>query len=236
MPDYSKGKIYAIRSHQTEQIYIGSTTQTLAQRLGKHRSCYKVYKNGKRRYMTSYEMLQYDDHYIELLELCECICKAELHRREGQLIRERNNCVNKCVPGRTQQETKIREREWRNNNKVKIALNKREHYQKNKQKICKKVKEWTKQNQEKVNSNKRVYYQKNKEKFKVNRRDHYQKNKELVRKRNDEYYQKNKEKVDEYRKQKIKCECGSDTSITNLARHRKSQKHLRFLGLLNTAQ
>lgn len=29
MPDYNKGKIYSLRSHQTNDIYIGSTCQKL---------------------------------------------------------------------------------------------------------------------------------------------------------------------------------------------------------------
>ena len=37
MPDYQKGKIYAIKSYQTEMMYIGSTTQTLSQRIAKHK-------------------------------------------------------------------------------------------------------------------------------------------------------------------------------------------------------
>ena len=118
--DYSKGKIYTIRSPQTEQIYIGSTTQSLAQRLSKHRYSYKAYKAKmcKSSYTTSYNILKYDDHYIELLELCPCTYKAELHRRENQLIRAHNNCVNKIQPGRT-------DKEYYEDNKEKIKTGKR---------------------------------------------------------------------------------------------------------------
>ena len=48
MRDYSQGKIYCIRSHETDLIYIGSTIQPLSIRMGKHRDSYKRYlKTGK---------------------------------------------------------------------------------------------------------------------------------------------------------------------------------------------
>ncbi len=80
--EFQNGKIYTIRSHQTDKYYIGSTNQqTLAQRLGKHRSGYNIYLNNNSNYLSSYEILQHSDHYIELLELYPCNTKAELYRR-----------------------------------------------------------------------------------------------------------------------------------------------------------
>ena len=97
MPDYKQGKIYCIRSHQTEQLYIGSTTKTLAQRLAKHKS---NMKSGNR---SVIEILQYEDAYIELIELFPCNSKEELNKKEGEHIRT-NNCVNKQIAGRTLKE------------------------------------------------------------------------------------------------------------------------------------
>jgi hypothetical protein len=97
MPDYKQGKIYCIRSYQTEQIYIGSTTKTLAQRLAKHKS---NMKSGNR---SVIEILQYEDAYIELIELFPCNSKEELNKKEGEHIRT-NNCVNKQIAGRTLKE------------------------------------------------------------------------------------------------------------------------------------
>ena len=64
MPDYLNGKVYAIRSHQTEQVYIGSTVERLSARMSKHRADFKLYKAGKRNYVTSYKMLEFPDVYI----------------------------------------------------------------------------------------------------------------------------------------------------------------------------
>lgn len=127
MPDYSKGKIYCIRSFQTDDIYIGSTTQTLAQRLGKHRTNYKLYLKGKQHYYSSFELLKYDDYYIELITLYPCSCKAELEAEEGKYIRELN-CVNKRIEGRT-------DKQYRNDNIDKKKEYNKQYYIDNKQKI-----------------------------------------------------------------------------------------------------
>lgn len=93
-PNFANAKIYAIRSHQTPQIYIGSTTQTLAQRFAKHKNSMNC---------TSRQILVFDDVYIELIESYSCANKNELNRREGELIRL-HDCVNKQIAGRTDAE------------------------------------------------------------------------------------------------------------------------------------
>jgi hypothetical protein len=45
MPNYENGKVYAIRSHQTDEVYIGSTVERLSARMSKHRADYKRYGN-----------------------------------------------------------------------------------------------------------------------------------------------------------------------------------------------
>ena len=99
--EFQNGKIYTIRSYMCDKYYIGSTNhKTLAQRLGKHRGNYKDYLKNNNGYMSSFEILQYTDHYIELLELYPCNTKAELHRREGELIRQyKSDAVNIFIAG-----------------------------------------------------------------------------------------------------------------------------------------
>lgn len=77
--------------------------------------------------MTSYELLQYDDCYIELLEDYPCNNKNQLHRREGELIRE-HDCVNKYVAGRNKAE-------YYQNNKEQISAQMKLYHQNNKEKI-----------------------------------------------------------------------------------------------------
>jgi hypothetical protein len=101
------GKIYAIKSNQTELIYIGSTIQELNERFDRHKSTYKVYINGKYNFVSSFDILQYDDAYIELIEDYTCNNKTELKRREGIIIQEKlqqNVCVNMRIAGRTEKQ------------------------------------------------------------------------------------------------------------------------------------
>jgi len=132
--DYKNGKIYTIRSHQTEQFYIGSTTQPLTKRLTFHKSDYKRYLDGKFNFITSFDIIKFDDCYIELLEEFPCESKMMLHKREGELIRK-NNCVNKSIPCQTR-------KEYNKNhyvqNRDKIKEYKKEYYNNNVNKFLQK--------------------------------------------------------------------------------------------------
>jgi hypothetical protein len=91
MPDYNKGKIYVIRSKHTDKVYVGSTTKRwLSDRMSHHRYCFRQKNSGT----SSKEILQYDDAYIELLELFPCSTKQELFKRENIWIIKLNS-VNK---------------------------------------------------------------------------------------------------------------------------------------------
>ena len=80
----------------TDKYYIGSTNQkTLAQRLGKHRGNYKEYLlDNTKTNVTSFKILQYNDHYIELLENYPCNNKEELLIRELYFIRLHDSIKN----------------------------------------------------------------------------------------------------------------------------------------------
>ena len=101
--NYQNGKIYTIRSYQTDDVYYGSTTQPLSKRLSTHKRLYKLWLNKKHNYVTSFEIVKYDDCYIELYENCPCNSKSELEKREGEYIRN-NKCVNKYIPCRSKKQ------------------------------------------------------------------------------------------------------------------------------------
>jgi len=121
--NYQGGKIYTIRAPETDKYYIGSTTQTLPKRFHSHKRDYACYQNGKMNNITSFQILELEGAYIELLELYPTNNKAELERREGQLIREhRDNCVNRIVVGRTK-------KEYREDNKERLNAKRAEKIQ-----------------------------------------------------------------------------------------------------------
>ena len=139
MPNYQNGKVYAIRSHQTDKIYIGSTIRSLAKRFYDHKASNKTHKKK----CKSSEILQYEDAYIELLENYPCNSKEELLKKEGELIRS-TDCVNRCIAGRT----------------------KREYYVDNKEEILKQAKEYHKVNRKVILQKMKEKYEKNKDKRK----------------------------------------------------------------------
>ena len=144
MLDYSNGKIYKLWSPQGDDIYIGSTTQSLAKRKQKHKTINKC----------SAKILfeKYDDVRIELIEEYPCKNKMELNRREGEHIRN-NNCVNKFIAGRTYKEwvednkehrleyQKLYNKEYSKNNKEKLLEYHKEYRENNKEKILEKMRE-----------------------------------------------------------------------------------------------
>jgi len=104
MPDYANGKIYKIWSPRTDLTYIGSTCNDLNFRIGGHRWKFKAYKAGKHHYVTSFDVIEQPDHRILLVENYPCQNRAELNRREGEII-QAMTCVNRCVAGRTHKES-----------------------------------------------------------------------------------------------------------------------------------
>jgi len=137
MNKYSQGKIYCIKSHNCDLVYIGSTIQKLETRFNKHKSHYKMGDNVK-----SGEILKYGNCYIELIKDFPCGSRSELCREEGKLQLEMD-CVNHRIAGRTKEE-------W---------------YQKNKEERNEYSKKYREKNKEERNEYQKQYHQKNKERI-----------------------------------------------------------------------
>jgi len=155
MPNYLNGKVYAIRSHQTEQVYIGSTVERLSARMCKHRCDYKRYKAGAMHYITSFKMLDFPDAYIELIEKHPCLCREELERIEGRYIRAEPTAVNRIIVGRTRAEYRQDHRE--------------------------EIKQYRLDNIEQIKTYQKEYYQDNLEQMKAYRKEYYQDNVEQIK-------------------------------------------------------
>lgn len=156
MPDFQNGKIYAIRSHQTDQVYIGSTTQTLTQRFAVHKSHY--IKNCST--CTSSILFQYDDVYIDLIELFPCSTRVEMDRREGEIIKSTPNCVNRHIAGRTRQE-------YRSDNPMVMKL----WYERNPDKKKQYNKKTYERHKETINYKHRLRYAQNRDAINARRRE-----------------------------------------------------------------
>lgn len=153
--DYSKGKIYTVRSRSCELVYIGSTIQTLPDRLSGHYRHLKSYKNGKGDKCSSYQILEKGDAYIELFEYYPCDTEQELRRYEGQCQRN-YECVNLQIAGRTKAE-------YREDKKEQIFEYQKKYKQENKEQILERAKKYYQENKERINEKDKKYHQKNKE-------------------------------------------------------------------------
>ena len=84
-------------------------------------------------------------------------------------------------------------------------------------------------NKEKIKEERKQYYAENKEKLVEKQKIYNDKNKEKILEQKKQYYIENSEKILEKQKQKIICECGCVVVKYTLTRHKKSNKHLKWL-------
>jgi Uri superfamily endonuclease len=170
MPDYQRGKIYKIWSPSKNLVYYGSTVQSISQRLTDHLKDFNKYTENKKRYYTSYLVLECDDYKIELVEDYPCNNKAQLHRKEGEYIKT-NDCVNKVVAGRTKKEyradniehlTKLNQTRY-NNKHEEILNEKKQYYILNRPEMLEKAKKYRDDNRDEINKRWRENYHKKKE-------------------------------------------------------------------------
>jgi hypothetical protein len=193
---YENGKVYKLTCD--DLTYFGSTTQKyLSSRLAQHTQRYKSNNNS---YYTAFELFKTGQPIIiTLVENVNCSTKDELLARERWYI-ENNECVNKCIPGRSVSE-------WIENNKDDYLKKKREYYQNNKQHCSEKVKEWRTNNKDKVTERRKVQYETNKEKEKAQMKA---------------YREAHKEEISLKRSQKVLCDCGREISLRNISTHKKT--------------
>jgi hypothetical protein len=184
---YARGKIYSIRSHQTDEIYIGSTIYTLPKRLSQHKTNYKKFMDKKIKYTTSYKIIPYEDCYIELVENFPCNSKSELERKEGEHIRA-TRCVNKNIAGRTTKEyykdnkeqILLKSKKYAETHKEQKALRAKKYYKDNKEQIALKSKEYRSANKEQIALKVKKYAETHKEQKALKKKERYLKKKQSL--------------------------------------------------------
>jgi len=210
MDRYNNGKIYTIRSPSTNKYYIGSTCVTLPQRLYKHKINYQEFLKDKYGFCSSYDIIKYNDCYIELLELYPCKSKLELQKKEGEFIRQNlDYIVNKRINGRNQ-------KQYRDDNKDYIKQKDKDYREANKDIIKQRGIKWREANKDIIVKKKKQYRDENKDILNIKGR---------------EYYYKNREKILDKIKTSCVCDCGVSYTISHKSRHEKSKKHQDFLNI-----
>jgi len=155
--DYKNGKIYVIRNHCNDFVYVGSTTQSLSRRFSWHKKTMNSKRCCKLQIYKAFNELGIENFYIELLELFPCSCRDELRTREGYYIRKFDsfkNGYNMRIEGRTK-------KDYYQDNKQDIADYKKVYYKAN----IEKSKQYRELNKDKINQKSKIYYEENKQKF-----------------------------------------------------------------------
>lgn len=128
---YSNASVYTIRCRTDDSlIYVGSTISPIHKRLCSHKTNCKKRKAGS--LYNHIENNDWSDWYVELYEKYPCNDRAELCKREGEVIREIGT-INKCIAGRTMKEyyneKKDDYKKYYNDNADKKKKYQKEYYQ-----------------------------------------------------------------------------------------------------------
>ena len=234
---YKNGKIYILVDTAYTKQYIGSTCEKLSRRRSRHISSYKYYQahpDQEHRFTTSFCMFDefgIDNVKVELFENYPCNNKEELLKREGFYIRK-NDCVNKCIAGRT---TKERQQMWQEQNKETMKEKKHEYYLNNKEYFQEQGKSYRETNKEQIKERDH-HYQDNRDKILRRIKDYNEANKERITEYHNNYYQNNKEKwkqSNEKQRQQITCECGCSLRKKAKSKHLKSKQHQNYINQMN---
>jgi hypothetical protein len=202
MVNYKNAKIYKLIGGG--KTYIGSTTQTLAQRKALHVCQTRLNRNN----CVSRYLVNEPDLDIILIEQYPCDSKEELHSRERYWI-ENTECINKYIPTRTKKEwtelnkdkIRIQQKEWTELNKDKIKAYQKEWAELNKDKIRIQQKEWAELNKDKIRIQQKEWAELNKDKIRIQKKEWTELNKDKIIEYHKEYYKKNKDKLKTHQKE-----------------------------------
>ena len=223
MSKYQNGKIYKIVDVGYNKCYIGSTCESLSQRMTRHRAHYNKFLSDGHVKMTSSLLLnEYspENCKIELIELYPCMSRMELLRKEGEHIKS-TDCINKNIAGRTAQE-------YRKDNAETISSKAKIYKQDNYEHI----KQLRDEKRDYLNQQNKEYYQANKETINEKHRQHYANNRDNINTKHRNHYEQNKEKVLANQAQKITCICGVTHRKGDKAKHERTKNHQRCIAQL----
>lgn len=141
--NFQKAKIYKITNDYNDEVYIGSTCDSLIKRFSKHKRDKKSDVNKNRPLYMLINDIGIERFRIDLIEDYPCNNKQALRQREGHFIREMGT-LNRLISGRTK-------KEWIDENADKIKENKNKWREENADKVYEGRKKWRELNKEEIN-------------------------------------------------------------------------------------
>jgi hypothetical protein len=148
------GRIYIIRSPNTEMVYVGSTILTLKQRFIIHISGWRY-----NQHCSSHLVLEKGEAYIELIEEVKIESERELDMLEQQWIDNTPNTVNKKRAYRSEEERlqthRDCNRKYREVHAEKITEMRKKYQKEHREEIAEKQKKYQKEHREERNKKQR---------------------------------------------------------------------------------
>jgi len=108
MVNFALGKIYCMYTGG-DKMYIGSTCDSLNNRLSKHKAAYKQHLKNNYRYCASFDLIKKEENDVKitLLEDYPCDTRAALWKRESEWIDMlKKNVCNKKRPAVSKKKAK----------------------------------------------------------------------------------------------------------------------------------
>ena len=212
MPDYSKGFIYMIKKQDdfnNDNVYIGSSCNFTNREYQHKRGCNK--ENNKDYNYKLYQHIRENGGWNSwcMTKIIDypCNSKSELNTMERFYIDDYKAKLNSNIPMRTH-------KEYRNDNKKKIA---------------EKNKEWRDDNKEKIEQYGKQYSKDNKQIIAQKKKEYRQNNIEKILEHGKQYRKDNKEEINKKQAIKINCDnCGCEISRNHIARHKRTTRCLTF--------
>ncbi len=200
--DFSKAKIYKITNDHNDDVYVGSTCDTLVKRFSIHKSVSKreVYKD--RALYKLINEIGFNRFRIELIEDYPCSDLYQLRQREGYYIRTLGT-LNLLIAGRDGKQYRDEHKE--------------------------EMKQYRIENKEKIAATTKEYQEKNKDRIKQVKKHYREENKTQIAEYNKNYRENNKEIFFEQNHKRTTCECGCEILKRLLNRHMKSKKHVELM-------
>ena len=141
---YKIAHVYKIVDNTNGNIYIGSTSKSLEERLDSHERVYRHYvKTGnQRKYYTSFDIIKNEDYNILLIETYKNISKKDLRKMEGYFTKN-VKCINIQIEGRNKGD-------WYKENKDECNRKSKEDYQQNSERYKSLAKKYRDENKEEI--------------------------------------------------------------------------------------
>jgi len=213
MVSYKNGLIYTIRTG--DSIYVGSTCNFNRRKQSHKGNIYN--KNSDKFGRKLYKTIRDNDGEWDMKPHKEFPCenKTQLTIEEERIRIELNADLNvQSCHGKDKNKAKEKHRQWLLNNPDKKKRNDKKHYEKYIDSILEEKKE---------------YYEKNKEHIKERMKQHRLNNNETIKEKSKDHYEKNKEEICEKKKVKTICECGCEVRLSDLAKHKRTAKHIKLM-------